>query len=207
MALPKIPANAVAALVVGLGLGTVEMPATQILIIHGPRAYKLAKVRCLEANETDCPVDHHNLYSVCYAETTCWRITMLITSTALPTIEAHMTASSPMISNRNRCAKCGIIEKSGKRSCCARGGAWFKKCGDAGDTKFDHSWIEGIEACTDSRSVKSPLQILLHSEILRPLDTQSQNDTHQRVGISSHDKTSNAGATIYIILIIWVMLA
>ena len=45
------------------------------------------------------------------------------------------------------CTKCGTIKKSGKRSCCARGGAWFKNCGDAGDTKFDHTWVQGIQAC------------------------------------------------------------
>ena len=45
------------------------------------------------------------------------------------------------------CPKCGTVKKSGKRSCCARGGGWFKNCGDVGDTKFDHTWAEGIQAC------------------------------------------------------------
>ena len=45
------------------------------------------------------------------------------------------------------CPKCGSTNKSGKRSCCAPGGAWFKKCGDVGDTNFDHTWAEGIKAC------------------------------------------------------------
>ena len=45
------------------------------------------------------------------------------------------------------CPKCGTTKKSGKLSCCARGGAWFKKCGDGGDTKFEHTWTEGIQAC------------------------------------------------------------
>ena len=39
--------------------------------------------------------------------------------------------------------------KSGKRSCCGRGGAWFKKCGDGGDAKFDHTWAEGVWGCQD----------------------------------------------------------
>ena len=39
------------------------------------------------------------------------------------------------------------MKKSDKRSCCARGGAWFKNCGDADETKFDHTWLEGIQAC------------------------------------------------------------
>ena len=45
------------------------------------------------------------------------------------------------------CSKCGSLKRSGKRSCCARGGAWFKNCGDAGDTQFDHTWAEGMKAC------------------------------------------------------------
>ena len=45
------------------------------------------------------------------------------------------------------CPICGNMKKSGKRNCCARGGAWFKKCGDIGEKKFDHTWIQGIQAC------------------------------------------------------------
>ena len=45
------------------------------------------------------------------------------------------------------CLKCGTSKKSGKRTCCARGGAWFKNCGDAGDEKFEHTWAEGIRVC------------------------------------------------------------
>ena len=45
------------------------------------------------------------------------------------------------------CLKCGTTKKSGKQSCCARGGDWFKQCGDAGDQKFDHTWAEGIQSC------------------------------------------------------------
>ena len=59
------------------------------------------------------------------------------------------------------CAKCGTAKKSGKLTCCARGGAWFKNCGNAGDIQFDHTWAEGIQACkgyAGSISVKSPLQ-------------------------------------------------
>ena len=45
------------------------------------------------------------------------------------------------------CRKCGTIKKSGKKSCCGRGGAWFKNCGRAGNTKLEHTWYEGIQAC------------------------------------------------------------
>ena len=45
------------------------------------------------------------------------------------------------------CPKCGKIKKSQKLSCCARGGAWFNKCGEEGDSNFDHTWAEGKAAC------------------------------------------------------------
>ena len=45
------------------------------------------------------------------------------------------------------CPRCGTIKKSGKLSCCGRGGSWFKKCGGAGNAKLEHTWHEGIQAC------------------------------------------------------------
>ena len=45
------------------------------------------------------------------------------------------------------CPKCGIAKKSGKISCCGRGGSWFDQCGGAGDTKVGHTWHEGLQAC------------------------------------------------------------
>ena len=53
----------------------------------------------------------------------------------------------PLASARRACPKCGINSKSKKRSCCFRGGAWFKKCGDLSDSKFEHTWSEGFEVC------------------------------------------------------------
>merc|ERR1712032_355120 len=45
------------------------------------------------------------------------------------------------------CPKCGNMEKSGKISCCGRGGSWFRNCGSASNAKLDHTWYEGIQAC------------------------------------------------------------
>lgn len=45
------------------------------------------------------------------------------------------------------CFKCGTLQKSGKLSCCGRGGSWYKKCGAAGNTEFDFTWHEGFQAC------------------------------------------------------------
>ena len=52
------------------------------------------------------------------------------------------------ITIRPVCPKCGVIAKSGKNSCCSRGGAWFRNCGGTGNTKqARHTWYEGIRAC------------------------------------------------------------
>ena len=45
------------------------------------------------------------------------------------------------------CPKCGIMKKSGRNSCCGRGGSWFNNCGGAGNANFDHTWFEGLQAC------------------------------------------------------------
>ena len=86
----------------------------------------------------------------------------------------------------SKCPECGSINKSGKLSCCARGGAWFKKCGDAGNTNFDHTWAEGIEACKafeNSILVEPPPQVKLGrvGVIAYPLNTtQLPKITHER---------------------------
>ena len=41
------------------------------------------------------------------------------------------------------CLKCGTIQRSGKQSCCARGGSWFGNCGADGE----HKWSQGFLAC------------------------------------------------------------
>ena len=49
------------------------------------------------------------------------------------------------------CPKCATNvatnKESGTPSCCFRGGSWFGKCGNPGDSKFDHTWFEGIQMC------------------------------------------------------------
>ena len=41
------------------------------------------------------------------------------------------------------CPKCGRTPTLPN----LRGGDWFKNCGNPGDSKFDHTWAEGIDAC------------------------------------------------------------
>ena len=58
-----------------------------------------------------------------------------------------------IIASSITCRKCGT-EKSGKPSCCGPDGAWFKNCGDVGDTRFDHTWSEGIRTCNRKSKVR-----------------------------------------------------
>ena len=66
------------------------------------------------------------------------------------------------------CPKCGTIEKSGKNSCCGRGGAWFRKCGAADNTKFEHTWYEGIKGC---KAQRQPKAVMGHQPDFAPRNT------------------------------------
>ena len=91
---------------------------------------------------------------------------------------------------------CGAIKKSGQLSCCARGGAWFKNCGDVDDTNVDHTWAEGIEACRYSAgdaSVESSLQTVLRpvEVTIYPLKSnQAQDDTQHQTKLPVADSMS-----------------
>ena len=69
--------------------------------------------------------------------------------------EVTVATSALPVGTSSGCAKCGTIKNSAKHSCCARGGSWFKNCGNPGDSKFDHTWVEGIEACASVPTTKS----------------------------------------------------
>ena len=45
------------------------------------------------------------------------------------------------------CPECGIIKKSGRMSCCGRGGSWFGNCGNTGSAILGRTWHEGIRVC------------------------------------------------------------
>ena len=48
------------------------------------------------------------------------------------------------------CPKC-VTNNVGTLTCCARGGSWFNNCGNPGDSTLDHTWQEGLQACTGTR--------------------------------------------------------
>merc|ERR1712025_328882 len=61
-----------------------------------------------------------------------------------PTVETTVVASG--------CLTCGVIQKSGKLSCCARGGSWFGDCAATANAKVKHTWYEGIQSCKGRKS-------------------------------------------------------
>ena len=96
------------------------------------------------------------------------------------------------------CPKCAI-NKAGKRSCCARGGTWFKNCGDTGDTTVDHTWAEGIQACGSAlqavaSSLKAPLEEVHPLDNNKPRNnTQQQTDNYRSIGISNAENSNLEG--------------
>ena len=84
------------------------------------------------------------------------------------------------------CPKCGSIKKSGQRSCCARGGSWFQKCGDVGDSRFVHTWAEGMQACECKRTIFSPSLSLSLSCIIAQCSNTSGPDSPLHNDHQSH---------------------
>ena len=82
------------------------------------------------------------------------------------------------------CPKCGIIKKSGRVSCCGRGGSWFGNCGAAGEEKLDHKWSEGFQACKSRSRSKRVIGQQLHGE------------QHESNGVSDDTDRINSEAVI-----------
>ena len=61
------------------------------------------------------------------------------------------SASTPdiksVIGRMVTCSKCGTFKKSGRISCCAPGGSWYKNCGGSSTRNAYHRWSEGVKAC------------------------------------------------------------
>ena len=92
------------------------------------------------------------------------------------------------------CSKCGIIKKSGKSSCCSRGGSWFGKCGSAGDSNHEHTWSEGILACKEwARSNVASVEESKAAQELGLSDVFTSSNTSAKVPIN----TSITKASVY----------
>ena len=80
------------------------------------------------------------------------------------------------------CFECGRIRKSGKTSCCARGGSWFGNCGRADDKNatFEHTWYEGIRACNGRQS-----PVAVDQQLRDSLRNNNASSDDVSVGMSS----------------------
>ena len=70
----------------------------------------------------------------------------LIVRTPIAT-SVSTSAFTLTILSKTTCPKCSTFAISGRVSCCAPGGAWYKNCGGAANKNVDHMWFEGVEAC------------------------------------------------------------
>ena len=61
------------------------------------------------------------------------------------------------------CKVC-ILSPAG-HTCCAKGGSWHGKCGRSGDNKFDHTWTEGLSACSTGRSVNVNKKVKIFNNV------------------------------------------
>ena len=123
----------------------------------------------------------------------CANVSCLISTSAFAA-ETSSPTSAFAVSSGNGCAKCVSTKKSGKYSCCARGGAWFNNCGDEGDAKYNHTWVEGNQACRNvagSVSVKAQVMVNRQGVFAYPVNsTQSQNETEQQINLYPLNGTS-----------------
>ena len=78
----------------------------------------------------------------------------LIVRTPTTTLVSTPTAALT-IANTVTCLKCGTFKKSGRVSCCAPDGTWYKNCGGVGNKHVGHSWSEGAQACKCKFNVSS----------------------------------------------------
>lgn len=111
----------------------------------------------------------------------------------------HMSALDMPAAKPGVCSKCGTFESSGKRSCCARGGAWYLKCGSAGELGFEHTWTEGLQACTGfvgaSSGQAAAHDTLRHETVLGEV----RNTTTQQLNVSKpRNTTYSAGGASHV---------
>ena len=91
------------------------------------------------------------------------------------------------------CPGCGSIKKSGKLSCCGRGGSWFNNCGGADNTGFRHTWYEGIHACKARRESRTALGQQENTVKQKGADTVNSNGV-----VITADNVSTSTSTINI---------
>ena len=90
------------------------------------------------------------------------------------------TSAVTTTSTSSTCLECGTIQKSGKLSCCARGGSWFGNCGSAANANDrGHTWYDGIRACKARQSKAAVYQQL---QVSQPKSNVSSSDANMGIG-------------------------
>ena len=74
-------------------------------------------------------------------------------------------------------------------SCCGRGGSWFKNCGSSGNTKLQHTWYEGIQACKARSQSKTVVGHQLN------VDLQKGIPSSQGTGVANYEAVITANKT------------
>ena len=95
----------------------------------------------------------------------------------------------PAIASRIKiCPICATFKKTGVVSCCAPGGAWFKRCAGSRRRHVGHTWLDGIEACKRKCKIDGVRSMLAHtikSALIAVSSTHSNHSPH--VNMSSDD--------------------
>ena len=124
--------------------------ATASLPLSNPAALSSAFVTSVSTTQTTVSLGSsitRPVVDVSLVRTEATATARLRTSAAASLASARPDATTTLALSDNVCGKCGTVKRNGRVSCCAPGGAWFLKCGDPGDSNFDHTWREGIQAC------------------------------------------------------------
>ena len=95
--------------------------------------------------------------------------------------EIMVAASSPV------CPRCAMVKRSGKLSCCARSGSWYKNCARTSDSAFEHTWNEGLAACRHAEM--SPVAAIRVKQAL-----VKEGSTSQRIDVVQN-QTNHAFVT------------
>ena len=173
---------------------------TAAVRLVGRVAASLKAIPTVSSAEMALPTATGMLNWLIYVKTYCFGTTRFFLcalsqfNVRMPTEALKRTTVSAIRSKE--CPKCGTNKKSGKLSCCARGGTWFQKCGQVGDTNFDNTWVEGIHVCNDFASsllVQAPTQAGRDRIMSQSTSTNElRNAAQQDVNIDPTSKVSDA---------------
>ena len=115
-----------------------------------------------------------------------------------------LKAASTTPAPATACPKC-VTNDAGKRTCCARGGGWYPTCGKKGDSKADHTWDEGLQACQNPAPGQAHAQVMLinqttTSQLQIISATDSTKDVHDSYTANSREHVTLSDPTIVISL-------